>query len=99
VCIVACKYCEAKSKFQQQRHYRESGHDQRNVMQLVGGAFSSHYSKEAVNQRNYESARQELDSLSAKEGDRQCMGFLMPDLGSNHGTCWYNFWALLWERL
>lgn len=92
-------FCQAKAKFQRQQSYLESGSDQRSTMQWFGGAFSSHYSKDAVNQRNYESARQELDSLSAKEGDRQCMGFPIPDLGSNHGTLWYNFWALLWERL
>ena len=68
---MACLFCHTKAKFQQQQSYLASGKDQRSALQWIGGAFSSRYSKDAVNQRKFEQARQELESLSARPGKQQ----------------------------
>jgi len=91
--------CKARSNLSTQQARQRAGVDQRNMFQKVGGIFSSEYSRDAVNQRNVESAQWAVNRLSAPEGGKQFMGFSIPDLGSNAGTCMYNFWALIWESL
>jgi len=96
--VVAYGLCQAKSKLRTQQSNLEHGVDQRNTLQKVGGVFSSQYSKDSVNQHNVENAEREVESLSSV-GGKKCCGFSIPDLGSNEGTCMYNFWALIWESL
>jgi hypothetical protein len=96
--LVACSLCQAKSKLRTQQSHLEQGVDQRHILQKVGGFFSSNYSKDSVNLRNVEDAEREVESLSSA-GGKKCCGFSIPDLGSNAGTCMYNFWALIWESL
>jgi hypothetical protein len=96
--LVACSLCQAKSKLRTQQSHLEQGVDQRHILQKVGGFFSSNYSKDSVNRRNVEDAEREVESLSSA-GGKKCCGFSIPDLGSNAGTCMYNFWALIWESL
>ena len=97
--ILAYLMCKARSNLSTQQARQRAGVDQRNMFQKVGGIFSSEYSRDAVNQRNVESAQWAVNRLSAPEGGKQFMGFSIPDLGSNAGTCMYNFWALIWESL
>jgi len=97
--ILAFLMCKARSNLSTQQARQRAGVDQRNMFQKVGGIFSSEYSRDAVNQRNVESAQWAVNRLSAPEGGKQFMGFSIPDLGSNAGTCMYNFWALIWESL
>jgi outer membrane protein assembly factor BamB len=97
-CLIACALCQAQSKLRTQQSRLERGVDQRHIFQRVGGVFSSHYSKDSVNQRNVENAEREVESLSSA-GGKKCCGFSIPDLGSNAGTGMYKFWTLIWESL
>jgi hypothetical protein len=96
--LIAFLLCQAKSNLRAQQSHLRQGVDQRGVLQKVGGVFSSHYSKDSVNQRNVENAEREVESLSSAGGKKYC-GFSIPDLGSNAGTGMYKFWALIWESL
>ena len=96
--LIAFFLCQAKSNLRTQQSRLEQGVDQRHIFQKVGGVFSSHYAKDSVNRRKVENAGREVESLSTAGGKKYC-GFSIPDLGSNAGTWFYDFWALIWESL
>jgi hypothetical protein len=97
-CLIACLLRQAKSKLRTQQSSLERGVDQRHIFEKVGGVFSSHYSKDSVNQRIVENAEREVESLSSAGGRNRC-GVSIPDFGSKEGTRMYKFWALIWESL
>jgi hypothetical protein len=96
--LIAFLLCKAKSNLRTQQSHLRQGVDQRDIFQKVGGFFSSYYSKDSVNRRKVENAGREVESLSTAGGKKYC-GFSIPDLGSNAGTWFYDFWALIWESL
>jgi hypothetical protein len=96
--LIVCLLCQAKSNLRTQQSHLRQGVDQRHILQKVGGFFSSYYSKDSVNRRKVENAEREVEGLSSA-GGKKCWGFSIPDLGSNAGTCMYDFWSLIWESL
>ena len=98
-CQGSCALSRAKDELSHQQDNLERGVDRRNIFQRAGSMVSNRYSKDAVNQRNVQSAHGKVSVLRSAVGGKQCFGMEIPDLGSNAGTCGYNFWALIWESL
>ena len=91
---------KAHSDFEMQEQIRSTGGDGRNFLQRFASNFTSHYSAEHVNERNYRDASSRVN-IAKRVAGAQCLCCWIPDLSSSSDgdPSGFSRWANLWTAL